>query len=166
MLRSLNIILLILLPIGGFAQDVYAIQFEGLERTKESYIRQFILTKTGEHFDSLKAEQDRQRLANLEIMGSVILSQSRSTAGVTLTFTCHEMINIIPVFALGQSRPIRCRCSNGSRIHWPRMPAWTAGMKMCKRFRCFEDCHPHRMRKRTSLVWVRPSTTRVSCCSS
>ena len=89
---------------AGLAQQVSEIKIEGLKRTKESFIRQFILTQAGDQYDSLKTERDRQRLANLEIMRGVTLEESRAHDSIILTFRFSEMINVIPIFALGQTQ--------------------------------------------------------------
>ena len=92
------------LPLVGFGQRVIEIKLEGLKKTKENYVQLFISTRTGDPYDSLKAEQDRQRLANLEIMRTVSLEKSINQDGIRLTFHFKEMVNTIPIFALGKTR--------------------------------------------------------------
>ncbi len=94
--------LILCFPLAVFAQEtLIEIRIEGLGRTKEGYIRQFILSQVGEPHDSLTIEADRQRIANLEIMGTVIVEQSRTMDGLVIIFRCKEMFNTIPIFALG-----------------------------------------------------------------
>ena len=91
-------------PVAALAQKyISEIKVEGLTRTKEDYIRQFILSQSGEQYDSMKIDKDRQRIANLEIMGTVVVEQSTTLQGVLIIFRCREMINIIPIFALGKT---------------------------------------------------------------
>ena len=91
-------------PLAAHAQEtITEIRIEGLTRIKEVYIRQFILSKTGEQYDSMKIATDRQRIANLEIMGNVLVEYSTITDGFVIIFRCQEMFNTIPIFALGKT---------------------------------------------------------------
>ena len=91
-------------PLASQAQKTISeIKIEGLTRTKEVYIRQFILSQTGDRYDSLKIDADRQRIANLEIMGTVRVEHVTNSNGIVIIFRCQEMFNTIPIFALGKT---------------------------------------------------------------
>lgn len=104
MIAKFFLMVSLLVSLTGFSQQVSEIKIEGLKRTQQSYIRQFILTQAGDPFDTVKAERDRQRVANLEIMRSVMIEKTCTDDSVSLTFHCVEMINTIPIFGLGQTR--------------------------------------------------------------
>ena len=84
-------------------RSISTIEFTGLTKTKESFLRQYITTAIGQEFDSSRLVSDRQRLLNLAILGEVetqILSDNNS---VKIIFKCREMINTLPVFSLGKT---------------------------------------------------------------
>ena len=86
------------------AQIITSIHFEGLKKTKASYAAQFVNSKVGEPFDSVKLEADRQRLTNLETMTHVNIRLSGSADSVAVTFDCVEAISFLPIFGLGTIR--------------------------------------------------------------
>ena len=103
-MNRVSIFLILFLSFPALSQQkIIEIKLEGLKRTEESYIRQFILSRLNDTYDSSKAVDDRQRIANLEIMGSVIVESLAKEEGITLTFRCTEMISTIPIFGLGKS---------------------------------------------------------------
>ena len=84
-------------------QLITSVEFTGLTKSKESFLRQYITTTAGQEFDSSRLVSDRQRLLNLAILGEVetqILSDNNS---VKIIFKCREMINTLPVFTLGKT---------------------------------------------------------------
>ncbi|CAN5332781.1 hypothetical protein BH09BAC3_BH09BAC3_29160 [soil metagenome] len=86
------------------AQDrVTEIRFEGLTSTKISFLQQYVTSKIGESFDSVRLKQDQQRLLNLGILSEVKTVVTRDGQDVILLFSCVEMVNTIPVFTLGQT---------------------------------------------------------------
>ena len=104
-MKNIFLLLFLCLPGLAFAQEkISEIKIEGLTRTRENYLMQFIRSRAAEPFDSVKIENDRQRLANLEIMGSVVVEQTATPEGVVVTFRCREMFNTIPIFALGKTQ--------------------------------------------------------------
>jgi outer membrane protein insertion porin family len=98
-------LLMLFLPLMALSQQkIIEIRLQGLNRTQEGYIRQFIVSQPGDIYDSSKVNADRQRIANLEIMGAVTVENSATEEGIILYFHCTEMISTIPIFALGKSR--------------------------------------------------------------
>ncbi|MEQ9098717.1 MAG: POTRA domain-containing protein [Imperialibacter sp.] len=86
------------------AQEVIeSIEIKGIKRTEEQYLRQFIYSRQGETYDSLKVENDRQRLANLPTIGEVSVTYILETGAYRLTFTCSELLSVEPIFGLGKS---------------------------------------------------------------
>ena len=84
-------------------QQIATIEFTGLIKTKESFLRQYIATTIGQPYDSAQLGNDRQRLLNLGILGEVNTRVLRDNNNVTVYFECREMINTLPVFALGKT---------------------------------------------------------------
>lgn len=85
-------------------QVISRVNITGLSRTKEDFLREYIVSKAGTEYDSLKADLDAQRLKNLSILGDVRVSTERvESEELVLTFHCVEMINSLPVFALGST---------------------------------------------------------------
>ena len=71
MKKCILIILLYLIQI--FSQEsIYQIHFSGLEKTRPGYLRKFIHSRKGSHFDSLIVKEDVQRLLNLQLFYEVI----------------------------------------------------------------------------------------------
>lgn len=103
-MRKFTLSIFLVLSFVSKAQQVLSIKVEGLKRTDEKYIRIFIETKVGDDYDSITLEKDRQRIANLEIIGEVYLRKSVSNQGIDLSFVCREMINIIPILSFGSTK--------------------------------------------------------------
>lgn len=82
-------------------QVVTEVEFTGLTKTKESFLRQYIETSEGEPFDSAALAGDRQRLLNLGILAEVEIHTHSEDGRLIVTYACSEMINTLPVFALG-----------------------------------------------------------------
>jgi outer membrane protein insertion porin family len=101
-------LIVILLNISIFflskAQEIIQrIEIKGLKRTKEQYLKQFIYSQQGEPYDSLRIENDRQRLANLPTIGNVNVERVSVDGLILLTFTCSELLSVEPIFGLGKS---------------------------------------------------------------
>ena len=84
-------------------QLVTNVEFTGLTKTNESFLRQYITTSVGQEYDSTQLANDRQRLLNLGILGEVEMKLITETSNVKVIFACREMINTLPVFALGKT---------------------------------------------------------------
>ena len=84
-------------------QSISIVGFTGLTKTKESFLRQYINVAVGEKYDSSELVNDRQRLLNLGILGEVEIQLQNIESNVKVTFACREMINTLPIFALGKT---------------------------------------------------------------
>jgi outer membrane protein insertion porin family len=84
-------------------QSISTVEFTGLTKTKESFLRQYINVAVGEKYDSSELVNDRQRLLNLGILGEVEIQLQNIESNVKVTFACREMINTLPIFALGKT---------------------------------------------------------------
>lgn len=84
-------------------QYITAVEFSGLTKTNESFLRQYITVTAGQKHDSAQLANDRQRLLNLGILGEVEIVLVPIENNVKVNFVCREMINTLPVFALGKT---------------------------------------------------------------
>ncbi|MFN3841535.1 MAG: POTRA domain-containing protein [Cyclobacteriaceae bacterium] len=83
---------------GLSAQQVIThVEFTGLTKTNESFLRQYITTSAGQTYDSTQLANDRQRLLNLRILGEVEMKLTTEESNVKVIFACREMINTLPV---------------------------------------------------------------------
>jgi outer membrane protein assembly factor BamA len=103
-LLLLQIILVLGICTGLCAQPLISeIEFTGLTKTKESLLRQYISVAEGERYDSIQLTNDRQMLLNLGILATVETQVQPVESNVKVIFACQEMINTLPVFALGKT---------------------------------------------------------------
>jgi outer membrane protein assembly factor BamA len=81
-----------------YAQQIDSIQFEGLTRTKESYLRKIILCEAGQTLDSLQLEKDVFLLRNLNLFFNVdVRTEKNLNEGVNVVFTIQEAKYLYPV---------------------------------------------------------------------
>jgi len=84
------------------AQTVYQVKYEGLKRTKPTYLNQFVLTKVGTELDSIKLQKDAQMLKNLEIFSDATYRVIElSDSEVEVIYTCTELFTLLPIFNFG-----------------------------------------------------------------
>ncbi|QOI98184.1 MAG: hypothetical protein HRU69_12125 [Flammeovirgaceae bacterium] len=89
---------------GVSAQQIISkIEFSGLTKTRESFLRQYITLAEGQWYDSVQLVNDRQRLLNLGILSEVQTQLVTNGDNVVVIFVCREMFNTLPVFALGKT---------------------------------------------------------------
>ncbi len=84
-------------------QPIDTIEFTGLTKTKESFLRQYTTIKVGRTYDSAQLGTDKQRLLNLGILAEINTRILRDSSNVKIIFECIEMINTLPVFVLGKT---------------------------------------------------------------
>jgi outer membrane protein assembly factor BamA len=82
---------------------VTSVEFTGLTKTKVSFLRQYSTVTAGQKYDSTQLVSDRQRLLNLGILGEVETKMVTDGTTTKIIFVCREMINTLPVFALGKT---------------------------------------------------------------
>ena len=93
---------ILLVPLSSFAQEIASISIEGLKKTKESYVRQFINVTTGDSLDSTQLLLDEKMLTNLEMFGNADFKVSQNKQGnYDVTFICDELYSLLPIFSFG-----------------------------------------------------------------
>ncbi|MEM6737226.1 MAG: POTRA domain-containing protein [Bacteroidota bacterium] len=90
------------IPLVLSSQQIASISFEGLKKTKESYVRQFVTVQVGDRLDSVQLERDRKTLTNLEIFGNALVKVYLTTEGdYEVIFWCNELFTLLPIFSFG-----------------------------------------------------------------
>ncbi|WP_350289540.1 POTRA domain-containing protein [uncultured Croceitalea sp.] len=98
-MRKLTFILVALLAFGHLsAQDekVVKIEFEGLKRTKEAFLKRLIKTKEGAAYDSLLVVKDVERLNRLTGIAKAIATIAEQNGETIVKYTIDENFTIIP----------------------------------------------------------------------
>lgn len=109
MSRCYNIVVFSIILAFCIGTDLYAqqvinsIEFTGLTKTKESFLSQYLTVAEGKAYDSIQLSNDRQRLLNLGILATIEIKVQFFESNVKVIFVCGEMINTLPVFALGKT---------------------------------------------------------------
>ena len=98
---KLLVALYLIFPLLSGAQIVKSLRFEGLHKTKENYVRQFLTTREGTVLDSAILYQDKQRLTNLEVFFDASFTTKQVENGYVVTFTCNELYTLLPIFNFG-----------------------------------------------------------------
>ena len=94
--------LTLLLHLCGYGQEVSSIRFEGLRKTKEQYVRQFLTVGIGDVLDSATLEEDKVTLTNLEVFGRADFEvRMLSDRSVEVVFLCEELYTLLPIFSFG-----------------------------------------------------------------
>ncbi|WP_420576018.1 POTRA domain-containing protein [Ekhidna sp.] len=83
------------------AQTIKTINFEGLQKTKPTYLNQFLSFEEGDELDSAKLEETKQLLVNLEMFADVSYEVEQSAKGVTIAFHMEELFTLLPIFNFG-----------------------------------------------------------------
>lgn len=99
MLKYLLLFVAFTCTFQSFAQDaeVSEINFEGLKRTKEAFLRRLIKVQPGTVYDSLKVATDIDRLNRLPgIAKASVKKQNLSDGSIGLTYDVEENFTIIP----------------------------------------------------------------------
>ena len=91
-------ILLLFVAFQLNAQDsiVVEIEFEGLKRTKESFLRRLIKTKENQAYDKAKVDLDIDRLNRLAGVAKASVKETAENGGKKLTYVIVENFTIIP----------------------------------------------------------------------
>lgn len=84
-----------------FSQKIASINLEGLKKTKEEYVNQFIDLKVGDELDSTILYANKQRLANLEMFSDVNFGVKSTISGYEVRFIFNELYTFLPVFSFG-----------------------------------------------------------------
>ena len=87
---------------AAIGQKVSSIKFTGIERTKVSYLLQFVETTIGETLVLERLQKDQQRLSNLEILAKAAYAIDTLEAGqLAIEFQCAELFTLLPIFNFG-----------------------------------------------------------------
>ncbi len=82
-------------------KPVCKIQFYGLKKTKETYVRKFIFLKEGIEFNKIQLAHDVQTLRNLNMFLHVKANAIDSREGVVITYQLEEALSILPIINFG-----------------------------------------------------------------
>lgn len=98
--------LFLTLSLFSFGQSdgllVHSIQFEGLKKTKTSYLFHFLQTQEGATFNPVLLRRDEQQLKNLSNLTQVTCRQDTCAEGVNLVFEVQEAYTIFPIVNFGR----------------------------------------------------------------
>ncbi len=107
MLRQTVLVLCLCISHVLFAQQdtdllIEDIQFEGLKKTKEEFLRRFVLLKKGHFASESLIRKDIQRLKNIGGIGNAQYRLERLEAGtVNLVFIIQEVKTLLPIVNFG-----------------------------------------------------------------
>ena len=73
--------LLFATPLFSQSSEISSISFEGLKKTRESFVRRYLTVQVGDQVDTALLEANRQRLVNLEMFSDVKYTISESAEG-------------------------------------------------------------------------------------
>ncbi|MDN5203899.1 POTRA domain-containing protein [Fulvivirgaceae bacterium BMA10] len=82
-------------------KNILDVRFEGLKKTKPSYLNKFIQSSIKAPFDSLKAREDVQKLRNLNLFLNVDYHTKDSLNSIILIFQCEEALSLLPMINFG-----------------------------------------------------------------
>ncbi len=104
-LRLLGCFCLAGLAIQGWGQPrISDVRFDGLEKTRQTHLYQFVRSLPGTIFDSAAVEADRQRLANLSMFANVETTILADGPDVLVVHNCQEIHTLLPIFNFGGVR--------------------------------------------------------------
>ena len=102
MFRLVLLVGYLIVSFESLAQDkIIAIQFKGIDKTKEVYINKFIDTQIGDEPDTAKIHREINRLTNLEMFGDVSYQLDVTDEGVVLTYFFKELFTLLPIVNFG-----------------------------------------------------------------
>ena len=105
MRRIISIFFFLFIAIPFFAQknwNIESINFEGLEKTSENYIRQFLTSKEGHAFSNTELQNDVQQLWNIGIHQNVTTKiDSLPDQKIKITFQLVEKKTLLPILNFG-----------------------------------------------------------------
>lgn len=85
----------------AIAQAIHSIQFEGLKRTKESFLLQNIQTTIGNSTSDSLLQQDVQQLKNIAGIGNAHYRLDTIEEGLQLTYQVEEVRTLLPILNFG-----------------------------------------------------------------
>lgn len=100
-MKKTSFIILFVLSFSVYSQEITSIRFEGLKKTKPDYIRQFLTISAGDPLDSTALFDNKQRLANLEMLADATFQVHRKGRDYEVVFICKELYTLLPIFSFG-----------------------------------------------------------------
>ena len=91
-------------PLHAQSKRISAIDFEGLQKTKSSFVNRYVTVQIGDELDSTMVEENRQRLVNLEMFSDVRYTIVEEKDGLRLVFTFNELFTFLPILSFGGLR--------------------------------------------------------------
>ncbi len=85
---------------GGI--PIHSIRFEGLKKTKVSYLQHFLQSKEGAVFNPVTIRQDEQQLNNLSNLTRVVCTRDTCQEGINVIFKVEEALTIFPIVGFGR----------------------------------------------------------------
>ena len=84
----------------SLAIEINSIQFEGLTKTKESYLRALIRSKEHEQYDSIVIKKDLFLIKSLNLFFSVDLEVKQVEDSINIVFIIREAKYLYPIFSI------------------------------------------------------------------
>ena len=95
-----NFIWVVLLFYGAHSyaqeQEIHNLEFEGLKRTKESFLRRLVKVKPNAAYDSILIKEDIERLKRLPGIANASFSTRKTNDGIEVLYEIEENFTIIP----------------------------------------------------------------------
>ncbi len=80
---------------------IHSIGFDGLKKTKLSYVQDFLSSEVGQALDSISIESDAQRLRNMPGIGQASYALDLLPDGVKVNFHVEEVKTLLPILKFG-----------------------------------------------------------------
>lgn len=94
--------LMVMLMNGLNAQlTVGGIEFDGLKKTKENYLKRFLKNRVGEDFSKKLLEEELQQLKNLSAISNADFQLDTSGNEVKIDFQIEEALTVFPIINFG-----------------------------------------------------------------
>ncbi len=91
-----------LLPQAGFAQQtIEQISFQGLKKTRVSFVKRFLRSRVGDTYDPEVVAGDEQSIRNLQLFSAVASRLTEQDGKTTLVFDVVELITRLPITNFG-----------------------------------------------------------------
>ncbi len=100
-MKKLSFVIAFIYSISGLCQKVGTISFTGLAKTKQFYIEQFLTISEGDPLDSTVLYENKQRLANLEMLADATFQVNKVDDTYHVNFDCQELYTLLPIFSFG-----------------------------------------------------------------
>ena len=99
-------------------QNIAAIYFEGLTKTKETFLRSIIKSEEGIEYDSLQFKADVQNIKNLNLFFDVRTQVKEDEGNYILEIVCKEALSIYPILDFGIEKANNYFQLGASDINW------------------------------------------------